>query len=150
VARPDIPVFILPFGEGQPAAARAELDADFAALVESEIGGMNSRVAERLARGGERERNGARNVLAVFRIELGLPVEIPNLCGYLDGRIRNVEALDQSDAALSLLQRAPESLAPRPDGSHTTHPGNHDATRAIDASQHNESDSLTSSGPRLS
>ena len=108
----------------------------FAALFGREVGRVEPRVGERLACGGERERDGARDVPTVFRLQLALPVETAHLGGDPDGRVRRVETLDAPDAARAALQGLPDSLAPDADRGHAPHPRDHHSTRLPQTSQH--------------
>src|SRR5688500_4427857 len=124
-----VEVSVLRLGEGQSAAARAEHDAEAASLFRGEVGGLEARVVYGLARRGERERDGARDVAAVFRLQLGLPVEAGHLPCDADGRAADVEALDAADAALAAQQAAPERLAPDAERRHAPEPRDDDAAR---------------------
>ena len=57
-----------------PMFIRGVLSRPGASFGEIEVGSLQARVFERLARGGECERDGARDMLTVFRVELRLPV----------------------------------------------------------------------------
>jgi hypothetical protein len=63
------------FGKRETAAACAELDTERTPLVKRQIIGEESRIFQCLACGCEREWDRARNVFAIFWIELRLPVE---------------------------------------------------------------------------
>jgi hypothetical protein len=142
VFRTDVPVFVCLFGKSKPAAARPKLYANRAALVQREVARLHTRVVKGFTRSGESERHGARNVLAISRAELSLPIEAAHLGGNLDGRVRDIEAFDTPDAALAILQRTPVSLAPDSDRRHTTHSCNHDAAWPLETSQHKVSASF--------
>jgi len=60
-------------------------------------------IVEGLARGGKRERHGARDVTPIFRLQLALPVEAAHLARYLNGRAGRVEALYAPHAADTVL-----------------------------------------------
>src|SRR5205085_9149082 len=100
-----------------------------APFFKSEVGRLELRVVHRFARGGQCERDGARDVAAVFRLQLTLPVEVPNLPGDAYGRAGHVEALDAAHAALAAHEPAPERLAPDAQRCHAPEPRDDDTAR---------------------
>ena len=100
---------------------------------------MKLRIIQGFTRRAERERHGARDVLAVFRIKLGLPIKADDLRRDLDRRIRDIKALYQADAALSLLQRTPKGRAPDANRRHAADACDADAARLFKTSEHVES-----------
>src|SRR5690348_14725776 len=89
----NVPVFVLLLGERETTTAGAEHDAESTSLFERHVVWREVRVFDRFARGCERERNCARHVFAIFRIELGLPIEGRNFGGDLNRKIGRVERL---------------------------------------------------------
>src|SRR5687767_3641372 len=77
------PVAKLPFRKRKPAAAGAENNAETLSVAGRKIISLYSRIRYRLTCGCQRERHGTRNVLPVFGDQLGFPVKLGYLCGYL-------------------------------------------------------------------
>src|SRR6185295_7451222 len=87
-----------------------------AALFERKIVRRKCCITHGFAGSGQREWYCSRNVLAIFRIELGFPVEVANFSGDFYRRFRNIVGLDSADAAFPLGQRRPKSFAAMPRG----------------------------------
>ena len=91
VGWPNIPILVLLFSEREAAATCSEFDSDASAFIEREIVGKDFGIFQRFTCSCERERDSARNVFAIFRIDLSLPVEVGNFGGNLDGRIGRIK-----------------------------------------------------------
>jgi len=87
VGLPNIPILVLLFSEREAAATCSKLDSYAAAFIEREIVGKDFGIFQGFTCSCEREWDSARNVLAIFRIDLSFPVEVANFGGNLDGLV---------------------------------------------------------------
>src|SRR6266566_4548412 len=133
---PLIPDCVMLLHERQPATTSAHHDTNLSLFFKRKIIGSNSCILKRFTRGGQRQRHGARHVLAIFGIELSFPIKVENLGGDLHRRIGNVEAFDPAHPALALAQRLPIGLAADTDRGYATYASDDYAARLFEAAQH--------------
>src|SRR5678815_5416589 len=75
-------------------------------------------------------------MLAIFGIELRLPVEVANLGGNLHRRFGNIESFDSANAAFAPGQRGPICLAADADRCDAANTGNYYSTRLLEFTKH--------------
>src|SRR5580765_6742167 len=118
-----VPDRVMVLDEGQATAASSEQDADLLPLFDRKILDRNAGVADCFTRRGQCQRDRARNMLAILRAQLRLPIEVNDLRGDLHRRFGSVERFNAADAALSGLQPIPERLLSDTDRRDATEPG---------------------------
>jgi hypothetical protein len=124
------------FRECETAAPGSEHDAEISSLIQRELIDRDRRICHSFSRGGQSKRYGARDMLAVFGIELGLPIEVFDLAGDLDVETSGVEACDPSHAAPAGPQGTPVIVTTDTDRRHATKTGDDHTARTCKTAQH--------------
>src|SRR6185369_9552800 len=108
---------ILTLGKLEPAASTAEHDADATTLFQAEGFSVQLRIFESLTRRYNRKRRRARNVLALFELEIFERIDPAHLTGNLNRKWRWIECRDALDPARGISKSVPEFFARIANGS---------------------------------